>query len=69
MRAYREAGYIHEAHTDNRIQDHLAASRLELREQMRELTDSVKTPVDTAVQQYTAAAAELPPAPEISVQA
>ncbi len=69
MRAYREAGYIHEAHTDNRIQDHLAASRLELREQMRELTDSVKTSVDTAVQQYTAAAAEPPPAPEISVQA
>lgn len=72
MRAYREAGYIHEAHTDNRLQDQLAASKLELREQMRELSTSVKTSVDTAVQQYTAAAgSEMPaaPAPEISVQA
>ena len=71
MRAYREAGYIHEAHTDNRLQDQLHASKLELREQMRELSASTQTSLETAVQQYTAAAISETEtaAPEISVQA
>lgn len=71
MRAYREAGYIHEAHTDNRLQDQLHASKLELREQMRELSASTQTSLEAAVQQYTAAASSEAEAaaPEISVQA
>lgn len=68
MRMLRESGYLREADTDNRLQDQLAASKMELRQQMEQLTGSV---VDAAVRQYTAAAAsaEPVPAPEISVEA
>ena len=69
MRAIRESGYLREAEVDNRLQDQLAASKLELRSQMRELMDQTKVSVDTAVQQYAAASAPPDPAPEISVEA
>jgi len=71
MRTYRESGYIREAHVDNQLQDQLSAAKLELREQMQELSASIRTSVDTAVQQYAAASPEAlsAPAPEINVQA
>lgn len=69
LRMIREAGYLNEAETDNRIQDQLAAARQELRLQMEQLPDQVRTSVDAAIQQYAAASAEPAPAPEISIQA
>ncbi len=71
QRMIRESGYLREADVDNRLQDQLAASRLEMRQQMQELTEQTQVSVEAAVQQYTAAAssAESVPAPEISVQA
>ncbi len=65
----RESGYLREAEVDNRFQDQIAASKLEMRNQMQELIDQTKVPVETAVQQYAAASAEPAPAPEISVEA
>lgn len=69
MRVIRESGYIREAEVDNRLQNQLAAAKLELRQQMQELSESTQTSVEAAVQQYAAASAEPTPAPEISVQA
>lgn len=68
-RMIRESGYLREADVDNRLQDQLAASKQELRTQMQELTEQTQTAVDAAIQQYAAASAEPPPAPELSVQA
>ena len=67
QRMIRESGYLREAEVDNRFQDQIAASKLEMRNQMKELIDQTKVPVETAVQQYAAASAEPAPAPEISV--
>lgn len=69
QRMIRESGYLREAEVDNRFQDQIAASKLEMRNQMQELMDQTKVPVETAVQQYAAASAEPAPAPEISVEA
>ena len=71
MRMIRESGYLREADIDNRMQDHIAATKQEMRQQMEQLTESTQTAVDAAVQQYAAAAAstEPAPAPEISVEA
>lgn len=69
QRMIRESGYLREAEVDNRFQDQIAASKLEMRNQMQELIDQTKVPVETAVQQYAAASAEPTPAPEISVEA
>lgn len=71
MRMIRESGYLREADVDNRMQDHIAATKQELCRQMEQLAGTTQTAVDAAVQQYTAAAAstESVPAPEISVQA
>ena len=69
QRLIRESGYLREAEVDNRFQDQIAASKLEMRNQMQELIDQTKVPVETAVQQYAAASAEPAPAPEISVEA
>lgn len=66
QRMIRESGYLREAEVDNRFQDQIAASKLEMRNQMQELIDQTKVPVETAVQQYAAASAEPAPAPEIS---
>ncbi len=69
MRIIRESGYLREAEVDNRLQDQLQASRMEMHRQMEELSDRTQTAVDAAVQQYAAASAQPAPAPEISVEA
>lgn len=69
MRIIRESGYLREADIDNRLQNQLQASRMEMRQQMADLSDRAQTAVDAAVQQYTAASAQPAPAPEISVEA
>ena len=69
MRAFRESGYLQEADTDNRLQDQLAVSRQEMRQQMDQLAGSTRTAVDAAVRQYAAASAQPPSGPEISVEA
>lgn len=69
MRTIRESGYLREADTDNRLQDQLAASKLEMRTQARELMDQTRVSVETAAQQYAAASAQPAPEPELSVEA
>lgn len=71
MRVIRESGYLREAEIDNRFQDQIAASKLEMRNQMQELMDKTQVSLETAVQQYTAAVSsvEAAPVPEVSVQA
>ncbi len=69
MRMIRESGYLREAEVDNRLQDQLQASRMEMRQQMADLSAGTQTAVDAAVQQYAAASAPPAPAPEISVEA
>lgn len=68
MRIIRESGYIREAETDNRFQDQLSATRMELRAQAQALSSAVS--LSTDVQQYSVnAAGNEPAAPEINVQA
>lgn len=69
MRMIRESGYLREAEVDNRLQDQLQASRMEMRQQVEALSDRTQSAVDAAVQQYAAASAQPAPAPEISVEA
>lgn len=73
MRAYRESGYVQEAVTDNRLQDQLQASRLEMRERMQEISASVQISAEAAARQYAAVASSgteaAVPTPEISVEA
>ena len=69
MRILRESGYMREAAVDNRVQDQLQASRMELRQQLTGLTEQTQSTVDAAIQQYASAAAEPAPAPEINVEA
>ena len=68
-RMSRESGYLREAEIDNRMQDHIAATKQEMRTQMQELTGQTQTTVDAAIQQYAAASAGPAPEPEINVQA
>ena len=68
MRMIRESGYLREAEVDNRLQDQLQASRMEMRRQMADLSAGTQTAVDAAVRQYAAASAQPAPAPEISVE-
>ena len=71
QRIIRESGYLREADVDNRIQSQLAASKLELRNQMQDLNAAAPAPLDSAIQGYTASAASetAAPPPEISLQA
>ena len=69
MRMIRESGYLREAEVDNRTQDQLAASRLELRQQMQQLNDQFGASVETAIAQYAAAEAAPPAEPAVSVEA
>lgn len=71
QRMIRESGYLREADVDNRIQSQLAASKLELRNQMRDLNAAAPAPLDSAIQGYTASAVSetAAPPPEISLQA
>lgn len=70
-RAIRESGYIREAEIDNRMQDHLSATRMELQKQAQSLTASLQPSVEAVAQQYAAGSAAAPEASaggEIDVQ-
>lgn len=78
MRRIRESGYLREAEVDNRMQSHIAAVDMELREQAQKLTDSIQPSAEAVAKQYAAGAAamalpEEAPAPsvggEINLQA
>lgn len=70
LRKIRESGYIREAEVDNRMQAHLAATRMELQKQARDLSASLQPPVETVAQQYAASGAAAPESPAaIDVQA
>lgn len=78
MRRLRESGYLREAEVDNRMQSHIAAVDMELREQAQKLADSIQPSMEAVAKQYAAdsAAMALPeeaPAPsvggEINLQA
>ncbi|WP_305083977.1 hypothetical protein [uncultured Oscillibacter sp.] len=78
MRRLRESGYLREAEIDNRMQAHIAAVDMELREQMQKLESSIQPSMELVAKQYAAdsAAMALPeetaPAPaggEIDLQA
>ena len=58
LRSIRESGYIREAEMDNRTQEQLSAAKLELRNQLQELTAATAgVPAGVAAQQYAAAQA------------
>ena len=58
LRSIRESGYIREAEMDNRTQEQLSAAKLELRNQLQELTAATAgVPMGLAAQQYAAAQA------------
>lgn len=77
MRRIRESGYLREAEVDNRMQSHIAAVDMELREQAQKLAASIQPSMEAVAQQYAADSAamalpeELPPAAggEIDLQA
>lgn len=69
QRMIRESGYLREAEIDNRIQGQLAASKLELRNQMQELSAATQTSLETAIQGYAESSSPAAPAPEVSVEA
>lgn len=60
LRAVRESGYIREAAVDQRVQNHLAATQTELRNQAQALSAALQPPAGTA-EQYPAPAAEAAP--------
>lgn len=68
MRLIKEHGYIREAEIDNRMQAHMAETRMELREQARQLSESVYASPEMVAQQYTAQTSDIVPAPEINIQ-
>lgn len=68
-RSIRESGYIKEAVIDNRLQDQLSATRMELRAQAQALTEAY-TPSQAAIQQYGAEVPmDSPPPSEIVIEA
>ena len=78
MRRIRESGYLREAEVDNRMQSHIAAVDMELREQAQKLASAIQPSAELVAKQYAADTAamalpeELPPAPaggEINLQA
>ena len=73
QRVLRESGYLREAEVDNRLQDHLQSSRMEMRQQMQEMSAAAQPSLEAAVQGYTASmdsvSGSAVPAPEISVEA
>lgn len=69
-RFIRESGYITEAENDNRLQDQLAAAKMELREQAQQLSDSLKADAAAAAQQYASQTSPSPEsAPQMSLEA
>lgn len=70
MRMMRESGYLREVEIDNRLQDQLAKTRMELRAQMEKISAAAGPSVKAAMQQYAAQAAPVTaaaPVPEASV--
>lgn len=69
-RAIRESGYVREAEIDNRMQAHMASTRMELQKQAQDLAASLQPPAEAVARQYgEAAAPEVPAGGEIDVQA
>ena len=66
QRMIRESGYMREAEISDRLATHLTATQMELRQQAQELAASTSTSLETAVQQYTDAAAPAPAPAEAS---
>lgn len=67
MRTIRESGYVREAVVDDKIQAHLAQTRMELRAQAQALAPKIST--ELAIQQYQSAPAETTAAPaEVDLQ-
>jgi len=58
MRMLRESGYIREAEVDNRMQSHISAVEMELREQAQSLASSIQPSVEAVAQQYAIGNAE-----------
>lgn len=70
LRKIRESGYIREAEVDNRMQAHLAATRMELQKQAQDLSASLQPSAEAVAQQYAASGAAAPESPAaIDVQA
>lgn len=70
MRMIRESGYIREAEVDNRMQAHLAATRMELQKQAQDLSAALQPSAEAVARQYAASGAETAPeAVAIDVQA
>ena len=70
MRIIRESGYIREAEVDNRMQAHLAATRMELQKQAQDLSAALQPSAEAVARQYAASGAETAPeAAAIDVQA
>lgn len=71
MRMIREAGYLRETEIDNRLQDQLAQTRMELRAQAQELSAALGPSVEGAMREYAVQAGELSSAPpaEVDIQA
>ena len=71
LRSMRESGYIKEAEIDNRMQSHIAATDVKLRQQAQSLTASIQPSVEAVAQQYAgiSAAPEASAAGEVDLQA
>ncbi len=68
MRGIREHGYLRECEIENRLQDQLQQTRMELQQQLQQLNTSFGTTPEMAAQQYTAqAAAGTAPAADAAV--
>jgi len=65
MRMLRESGYIREAEVDNRMQSHISAVEMELREQAQSLASSIQPSIEAVAQQYAADSAAVA-APDVS---
>ena len=56
QRMIRESGYLREAEVSDRLATQLTATQMELRQQAQQLANTMAASVETAAQQYTAAA-------------
>lgn len=59
MRRIRESGYIREAEVDNRMQAHIAAVDMELRQQAQKLEASLQPSMEAVARQYAADSAAM----------
>jgi len=64
MRMLRESGYIREAEVDNRMQAHISAVEMGLREQAQSLASSIQPSVEAVARQYAAGSTETAAAPD-----